>query len=551
MDLCKIEDFSFWYPTQTKPALSKITLSIRQGEFLVLCGQSGCGKTTLLRHLKPELQPYGRRQGSILFEDQSIFSYPPAHSAASIGYVMQHPDHQIVCDQVWHELAFGLENLAVPAAEIRRKTAEISTYFGLSALFHRSCDALSGGQKQLLNLASILILQPKLLLLDEPTSQLDPIAASEFLHTLKKINEESGITIVLIEHRLEEAFTLADRIALMEDGALLCAEKPEHIAATLALLHPDHPMQRSFPTTVRLHQHFQKSANCPLTIKEGKQYLQDFLQPQPKHLQLADKERRSLAMELDNAHFRYERDDPEILKGCCLSLYQGEICMLLGENGAGKSTLLNILCGTLPLTRGSLRIFEKTMRKKANQQMLQKIAYVPQDPLTLFVKDCVSDDLTWMCQLQNDVDEANKQMQYWIEQFHIAPLLQQHPYDLSGGEQQKVALCKVLIRQPAVLLLDEPTKGLDAAAKEELARILSDLKQQGLSVLLVSHDIEFGAAISDQVALLFDGVIIAQEEPHVFFSGNAFYTTAAHKIGSSWFPNAITCEEVISLCETK
>lgn len=547
MAFCEITSLCFRFPQQTKLILKQLNLSIQKGEFLLICGESGCGKTTLLRHLKPELQPFGKRSGSIQLEGKRLSELSTYESSHTIGYVMQQPQHQIVTDQVWHELAFGLENLGIPSSEIRRRTAEMSTYFGISDLFHKACDHLSGGQMQLLNLASILLLQPTLLLLDEPTAQLDPIAASAFLRTLKTINEETGVTIVLVEHHLEEAFSLVDRVAIMEKGSILCIDQPRKIAQSLAKINPEHAMFQAFPTALRIHQALQPSFPAPITIKEGKQMMQT-LQPIETKIQIAPRKSQTELLALEEVHFRYEKHGKDLLINCSFSIYEHEICMLMGNNGSGKSTLIKLCCGILTPQKGSCRWMGKKCKRQFSQEQLSQIAYVPQDPTLLFEKDSVKEDLFAQCELQRDPDLAKQELHVRIQQFHIEDLLSYHPYDLSGGEQQKVAICKALIKQPKILLLDEVSKGLDAFAKQELREMMMQLKQAGKTIVLISHDLAFGASIADRCALLFDGCIIAEEEAHAFFSHNAFYTTAAHKISKDCLENAITCEEVIQQC---
>lgn len=549
MEICTIKNLGFLYNGQKKEVLQSIDLSIQEGEFIILCGQSGCGKTTLLRHLKPELKPLGRTTGSILYTYKNIYQLSPVESASAIGFVMQNPEHQIVTDKVWHELAFGLENLGIPSKEIRRRVAEMATFFGIEHLFHRESDTLSGGQKQLVNLASIMLLQPKILLLDEPTSQLDPIAASEFIDTLKKINDEFGTTILMVEHRLEEVMSLADRIVVMEAGRILCVDTPYNIADKLQEHKIDHPMFQGFPTAVRLYQAFTYKERCPMNVKEGKQFLREHFHPLTCTPQVQKENTNECIVSMKDIYFRYDKHGNDILKGIQFQVRENDICALLGSNGAGKSTILNMLCGSLKPYRGTASLCSYNILKKKDNAYVQSLAYIPQNPTTLFVKDSVEEDLKMFCNLQKNTQEANTRMAYWIEKLCLQKLLTQHPYDLSGGEQQKVALCKVLIRKVALLLLDEPTKGLDAFAKIEFGNILVELQKEGITILMVTHDVEFAASYANQVALLFDGDIISQDNPKNFFSNNNFYTTAAHKIARDFYKDAITCEEVIDLCQ--
>lgn len=545
MALCTCTDVSFRYHGAQEEQLKQINLSIEEGEFLLICGQSGCGKTTLLRHLKPELKPHGLYTGSITFQGIDIQTLSVMESSTQIGYVMQHPDHQIVTDSVWHELAFGLENLGVPSSQIRRKTAEMAAFFGMEHWFHQSCDTLSGGQKQMLNLASIMVMQPKLLLLDEPTSQLDPIAASEFFAVLRKLNEEFGTTIVIVEHHLEELFAMVDRVVVMDKARILCAENNRDITDALRNIQNHHPMFEAFPSAVRMYQHNPLSPICPINVKEGKRYLQQYVLP--SHAEMAIKKRTQIPfIRINQLYFRYQKDGDDILKNLSLCVEKQDLYVILGANGAGKSTLLSILCAQYKPYRGEIVIDEQYKINHKRATLYDGMAYIPQDPTTLFIKDCVKEDLDAMCRMQNDVTEAYKRMEHWVEILHLTPLLNQHPYDLSGGEQQRFALCKVLIRDVSLLLMDEPTKGLDAFAKKELAELLHQLRCFGITIVMVSHDVEFAASNATCTALLFDGEMISEEEPHVFFQTNQFYTTAASKMARTVIRNAITCEEVIN-----
>lgn len=234
MEILHIEDLTFRYPDAPRPALQNVSLSVSDGEFAVICGVSGCGKSTLLRLIKRELAPFGEKSGVIMYDGQSQEALDLRTECTGIGFVQQRPESQIVTDKVWHELAFGLESLGLPAEAIRRRVCETAAYFGIEAWFRQNTAELSGGQKQLLNLAGVTVMQPKLLLLDEPTAQLDPIAAADFITTLHKLNRELGITVLLVEHRLEEVLPIADRVILMEDGAIGFDGSPRRFADSLS-----------------------------------------------------------------------------------------------------------------------------------------------------------------------------------------------------------------------------------------------------------------------------------------------------------------------------
>lgn len=537
IDTFQIENLCFSYPDQPEPILHDLTLHVKQGEFLVLCGPSGCGKSTLLRQLKTVLAPHGQRSGTILFEGQPLDSLDQRAQTERIGFVQQSPENQIVTDKVWHELAFGLESLGYDTPVIRQRVAEMAAFFGIESWFYKNVTELSGGQKQLLNLASVMAMQPSVLILDEPTSQLDPIAASDFLAVLGKINRELGTTILLTEHRLEEAFPLASRVAVMDGGRLICTGTPSEVG--MALRSSGHAMFLAMPAAMRVWAAVENDQSCPVTVREGRDWLKQYaadhpLKPlPPESVHTYGKEP---VLEAEELWFKYEKDSPDVVRGLSLTVHRGEFLALLGGNGAGKSTSLKLLSGLLTPYRG-------TVKRSGN------IGVMPQNPQALFVKKTVREDLAEILKgkkLPKDV-EAQK-ISRMVHLCRLEDLLDRHPYDLSGGEQQRAALAKVLLLEPDILLMDEPTKGLDAEFKQVFAEILQVLLHQGVTVLMVSHDIEFCASYAHRCAMFFDGSIVAEGTPRSFFSGNSFYTTSANRMARSLVPGAVTPEDVIALC---
>ena len=561
MALLEVKNLSFTYPrqpkdtTEPKPALSGVSLDIRRGEFMVLCGASGCGKSTLLRLLKRELAPEGEKSGEIIFCGKEQSTLSEREAACEIGYVLQNPENQIVTDKVWHELAFGLGNMGVPAPVIRRRVAEMACFFGIDDWFRKKTTELSGGQKQLLNLASILSMQPKLLILDEPTSQLDPIAASDFIHTLSKINKELGLTILLTEHRLEEVFPLADRVAVMDQGKLLFVESPRQAGHELKKFDPNHRMLLGLPSAVRIYQGLDaEDVTCPLTVRDGRNFIEENynntitrLEREPEKKEEKD---RPIAMRMKDICFRYEKEEPDVLDHVALTLYEGEVVSLLGGNGAGKTTLLSVISGTNRPYYGKIEVFGKRLQKYRGKELyIRKLASLPQNPQTVFLKMTVREDYEELAKVLGcKKSELEDKIQAVAQQLEITHLLDRHPYDLSGGEQQRAAIGKVLLLEPRLLLLDEPTKGIDAWSKRQLGNLLKDLRGQGITVLMVTHDVEFAAEVSDRCGLFFDHEITSVDTPEEFFCNNNYYTTAANRISRQQYENAITCEEVIELC---
>lgn len=561
MALLEVKNLSFTYPrqpkdtTEPKPALSDVSLEIRKGEFMVLCGASGCGKSTLLRLLKRELAPEGEKSGEIIFCGKEQSTLSEREAACEIGYVLQNPENQIVTDKVWHELAFDLENMGVPTPVIRRRVAEMACFFGIDDWFRKKTTELSGGQKQLLNLASILSMQPKLLILDEPTSQLDPIAASDFIHTLSKINKELGLTILLTEHRLEEVFPLADRVAVMDQGKLLFVESPRQAGHELKKFDPNHRMLLGLPSAVRIYQGLDaEDVTCPLTVRDGRNFIEENynntitrLEREPEKKEEKD---RPIAMRMKDICFRYEKEEPDVLDHVALTLYEGEVVSLLGGNGAGKTTLLSVISGTNRPYYGKIEVFGKRLQKYRGKELyIRKLASLPQNPQTVFLKMTVREDYEELAKVLGcKKSELEDKIQAVAQQLEITHLLDRHPYDLSGGEQQRAAIGKVLLLEPRLLLLDEPTKGIDAWSKRQLGNLLKDLRGQGITLLMVTHDVEFAAEVSDRCGLFFDHEITSVDTPEEFFCNNNYYTTAANRISRQQYENAITCEEVIELC---
>ena len=537
METFAIQNLSFSYPEQERKAIDDVTLSVRQGEFLVLCGPSGCGKSTLLRQLKTVLAPHGRRSGEILFEGTPLDALDQRAQSQRIGFVQQSPENQIVTDKVWHELAFGLESLGCDTPTIRRKVAEMASFFGIETWFYKNVTELSGGQKQLLNLASVMAMSPSVLILDEPTSQLDPIAAGDFLATLGKINRELGTTIILTEHRLEEVFPLASSVAVMDQGKLLCTGTPKEVG--LQLKDKGHAMFLAMPGAMRVWAAVPSAGECPITVKEGRSWLEEYaatnaLNELPSEKRYTYPEEPVLSA--SELWFKYEKDAPDVVKGLSLSLKRGEFLALLGGNGTGKSTSLKLLAGLCQPYRGEVRCSGS-------------IGLLPQNPQALFVKKTVREDLFEILKGSSRSREEREQcVAKMVQLCRLETLLDRHPYDLSGGEQQRAALAKVLLLDPEILLMDEPTKGLDAEFKQIFAEILQVLLRRGVTILMVSHDVEFCAGYAHRCALFFDGNIVTDGSPRSFFSGNNFYTTSANRMARALVSEAVTPEDLIFVC---
>lgn len=555
MDLYQIEQLSFSFPDSESDALKSISLSIKNGEFIVICGQSGSGKSTLLRQLKPVLSPHGKRRGTIYYRSKPVQEWDTRTQTAEIGFVQQNAENGIVTDKVWHELAFGLESLGFDNAVIRLRVAEMASFFGIQHWFHKGVTELSGGQKQLLNLASIMTMHPSILILDEPTSQLDPIAAAEFLASLKKINQELGTTIVITEHRLEEVLPLADRLLVMDNGCLLIDDPP--IKAGQSLFELAHPLFASMPAAMQIKASIEKSGALPITVKEGRQWLEYFATGKER------KEAATLPKQSEQSHgeavivfkevwFKYNQSGPDVIKDLTFSVRKGEFYCIVGGNGVGKTSALSLISGIHKPYRGEIWLSgKKSTAWSTKDKYTKHLGILPQNPQTLFVKKTVELDLYEMLQGSAITKEQKQEKVMEIVRFaELEKLLNRHPYDLSGGEQQRAALAKVLLLEPVILLLDEPTKGLDGYFKQKLAQLLTGLNKRGVTIVMVSHDIEFCAQYGQTCAMFFDGKLITANAAKSFFAGNSYYTTAANRMARHIWKDAVTAEDVISRCQS-
>lgn len=528
----EIKDLSYKYKMADVESLKNVSLTVEKGQFLVVCGKSGCGKTTLLKCIKPNIRPAGSISGTINYNGENIENLTDRQQAVKIGYVMQNPEHQIVTDKVWHELAFGLENLGEDTKVIRAKVAEIAEYFDITGWYHQDTDSLSGGQKQLLNLAAVMVMNPEVLVLDEPTAQLDPVAAEQFLDILEKINKDLGITIIISEHRLNYLLQKADKMLVLEKGQIEAfGEVKDVIRKALNM-----DIEPLMPIPSRAFFANKGKGEIPVSILEGKKWLEENKrQGNEKKVNNVQENIRTCNIENENRvekvnkdevsilcknlWFRYEKNGRDIIKGLDFKVKKGEIFAILGGNGTGKTTTLLLLSKILKAYRGKIRISGN-------------VAILPQNVQVLFERETVKEEL---CNVSEEM----------IEQMNLESLLQSHPYDLSGGEQQKVALAKVLAKEPDILLLDEPTKGIDNIFKDSLGQLLKQLKGKEKTVILVSHDLDFCGEYADRCGLFADGALISENYVKDFFVNNRFYTTAVAKMARGINDNAYKMEDII------
>ncbi len=455
------DNVTFRYPGSHGDVLSGVSMAVPAGALALLVGGTGSGKSTLLSLAKPQIAPAGDRAGQVRVFGRPVDGLDGA-AACEVGYVFQDPDNQIVCDSVWHEMSFGLENLGTPQGEMRRRVAEASYFFGMGPWFHSDTDALSGGRKQLLALASTLVMQPRVLLLDEPTAQLDPIAARNFLHALFRVNRELGCTVVVATHEPELMVDYATCAFELVDGAVRAVENLGRFKceATLA----------------------ERGALCDANAPA--------------------------AVSARGAWFRYGRDDDWVLRGLDLEVRQGEVHALVGGNGCGKSTLLALIAGTRRAQRGEVR------------SAISAKAMLPQDPKALFAEERVDEELMEWAHIGGYGADG---VQAMMGELGVADRADLHPYDLSGGQRQMLALGKLLLVHPRLLLLDEPTKGLDRTARERVAGMIEAARRDGVTVIVSTHDLAFVRRVADRVSLMFDGELACTEPVGEFFRNNLFY----------------------------
>ena len=546
MEILRIEDLSFTYPSAEKRAIEHVSFSVEEGEFVLVCGSSGSGKTTLFRTLKPEIAPFGKLEGKIYFCGGELSDLPREKSVGEIGFVSQLPEQQIVTDTVEEELSFGLCGICTDNSEIRRRVGEAVGYFGIEGLLGKKTSELSGGQKQLVCLASVMAMNPKMLILDEPTSQLDPVSASEFISILKRLNQDTGLTVIISEHRVEELFPAADKIAVFDGGRTIAFGSPKEAGGFLAKNSATERAALFLPCAAKLFGETGGDGETPLTVREGREYLRSCFKNEIRELKPAEHtptgEKKEVAVKCGGVCFKYGRELPYVLYNCSTEIYRGEIFAVLGGNGSGKSTLLSILAGLEKPIAGRVEILGKSIDKyKGNSLYRSAVSMLPQDPQELFVGESAADELKQICSDGEKIKSLAKLLE-------IDGLLDRHPYDLSGGEQQRLALCEVLLTDPKILLLDEPTRSIDMFFKNVLTGILKELKARGVTVIMVTHDTEFAASAADRCAMLFAGELTQGESPEKFFSENCFYTTQSARISRGYYEKAVTVEQVAGLC---
>ncbi|MEI3605535.1 energy-coupling factor transporter ATPase [Pseudogracilibacillus sp. SE30717A] len=554
MEIFKVNNLSFRYPETTSDVISNLSFRVHEGEFIVICGPSGCGKTTLLRLLKKSLTPVGHKEGDIIYLGKQFDEWDERTLTEDVGFVFQDPDTQIVMDEVMQEIVFSMENLGYSNLEMRKRVAELVHFFGLEELLSKKLSELSGGQKQILNIVSVLLLKPKVLLLDEPTSQLDPVASKDLIAFLERLNQEIGMTIILVEHRLEDLFSVSDRTIMMDQGTISYIGDNRNVIYNV-YQHKDERFLSYIPSFIRFYIEMSKPLQLeqiPLTVKECRNWLTTLGRV------VEQETRREQALKangitpplftMKNVYFQYEKNRPMIINNLSLEIHQGEYIALIGGNGSGKTTLLKLLLRMIKAQRGKITYLGKTLNKTKENELYRNIAFLPQNPRAFFIQDSVGKEMEEVTKKFN-IEDGEMKIKEMLERLHISYLYDRHPYDCSGGEMQKAALASMLIREPDILFIDEPTKGLDPVSKKRIGEIINKLHKDGLTIVMVTHDIEFAAKHAERCAIMFNGQITVSGTANTLFKGNYFYTTTMNRVTrNTTFPEVITFEEAMDTC---
>ncbi|SHH11807.1 energy-coupling factor transport system ATP-binding protein [Thermosyntropha lipolytica DSM 11003] len=539
MEKIKIENLTYCYPGREEPALKGINLILGEGEFVLLIGESGSGKSTLLKVLSGLIPDFygGSYEGEVYIDGLKLRRMRNRERARKLGFLGQNPENQLFTARVEKELVLAMENLGFTRELMRKRVAETAGFFNLTPYLKSKVAWLSGGMKQKLALASLTALGPEVLLLDEPLSQLDPQSAEEILNLLVRLNQEYGITVVMAEQRLEKCLSLADRVVWMEKGEIRGEGTPEELGSfwgrdKLFLL----------PSLPRLFA-LMGEKKLPLTVKEGRKHLAAYEVLQGGRQEGEHGQRREAVLQVKGLWYAYP-PGKEVLKNLNFTVYEHDIWIIMGENGAGKTTLLKVLSGLLPASRGKVLFRGEDLRDLPLKEKSRRIAYIPQNPDDYFFLPTVREEVIFnLEQTGKNKEEADS----LLEQFGLASYHAFNPRDLSMGEKQRLLLACVAALEPEILLMDEPTRGLDYKGKERLGRWLKDWGAKGKAALIVSHDVEFAAEYGEKVMLLFDGEIAAQGSKYQVMDNSLFYSPDINRLFASRGGGILTCEEACAV----
>jgi len=533
------DHLTYTYPDSSQPALADVTLHIAEGEFVLVAGPSGAGKSTLLRCLNGLVPHFtgGTLSGSVAVAGHDPVAEGPQVLSRLVGFVFQDPEAQFVLDRVEDEIAFALENGAIPPTEMRVRIEEVLNLLDLAPLRDRPLETLSGGEKQRVAIAAALAFRPRILVLDEPTSQLDPQSAEDVLRALVRLNCDRGLTIVLVEHRLERILPHADHLIYLPpppiggDSRGVLSGLPRHVLHQMNLT----------PPLVTLGKELGWKP-LPFTVKEGHRFAakSQILNPKPQVSEKQSVIRYSLFV-IRNLHFAYDQED--ILRGINLEVAPGELVALMGRNGSGKTTLLKCIVGLLRPQQGEITLESESLIKQETASICQSVGYLPQEPDDLLFADTVAEELVVTLRNHGLLDSPPIAPADLLARLGLSSLAASYPRDLSVGQRQRVALGAVTVTRPRLLLLDEPTRGLDYFAKRELVRLLREWQAEGVGVLLVTHDVELVAQAADRVVLLSQGEVFADGSPEMLTASPLFAPQVARLFpGTGW----LTVEDALA-----
>jgi energy-coupling factor transporter ATP-binding protein EcfA2 len=527
-DIIKLRSVTYTYPNRQIPAIHEVNLTVKQGEFLLVTGPSGSGKSTLLRTLNGLVPHFsgGKIRGEVLVKDISVIEKGPQELSNHVGFVSQNPEAQTILETVEPEIAFALENAAIPRIEMYKRVSEVLEYLDLKSLRSRQITTLSGGERQRVAVACALALKPEILVLDEPTSQLDPQSAADLLDVLSHLNRDFDLTIVLAEHRLERTLPFADSLAYFEDGRLIT-----HDSVRRALVH--------IPQVPPLVELFRKLdwEPMPLTVGEAAHHLPmrdiGYVNNSLPETKLEVDFRPDDLLQVHDLKFAYTRETLA-LDGINLQLKMGEVLAIMGANGSGKSTLLRCIIGLLQPQSGQVLLNGRSIFGRKTVDLARSIAYLPQYPDDLLFAETVYQELE--ITLNNHDIPLDSRVETALEKLHLADFEEYYPRDLSTGQRQRTALGAITVAQPQILLLDEPTRGQDGRIKEQLVDIWRQWKSEGMGLIIVSHDVELVVQLADRVMIMDEGKIEASGSAESVLAASPIFAPQIARLfpGSGW-----------------
>ncbi len=556
MILIKIRDLTFYYGDASRPALQDVNLDIEDGEFVLVTGPSGCGKTSLCRCLNGLIPHFygGEIAGGLEVQGLDVMRHTTRELATRVGMVFQDPENQLVSMDVQREIAFGLENLAFPRDVMAKRVEESLDTLGISGLRHRQVHELSGGEKQKVVISSVLALHPDILVLDEPTSELDPKSAEEVLSIVRRLNDELGITVILVEHRLDRVVHLVDRMIVMDEGKIIADGSPRAVLSNGDIT----SVGAGVPPIVRIVQRLRDNGfnidDIPLTVKEGRSMLKDiFMGAKGSTLsQTESADNGRPVIEIDKLWHAYP-EGITALKNVSLRICEGEFVAIMGRNASGKTTLVKHINGLLQPTKGKVIVSGIDTRRATIAQLSRKVGFIFQNPNDHIFADTVEEEIAFILKnLGFDSGEIAARIDEMLEMFALKEFRRQYPRSLSGGERQRVAMASVLVARPRVLILDEPTRGMDYRLKSELMRFLNGYREKGNTVVLVTHDVETVAEHADRVVLLSEGRVVVDGNKRDVLSRALFFSPQINRLVQAFekygVPNNIlTVDEALDI----